>query len=138
MRFDVMLGGFLLLALFVLGGSFMIADMNANYGSEGVNMSDDKFQGVYDKVDEVYGITSDAKDKTLNADIENTDSWESMTKGSYSAVRLVSGSVPLFTNITNTIAAEVGVPPFIVIIAYTAFLLVIIFNIIYMIFRYEP
>lgn len=150
MRFDQLLIGFLLLAVFVVGGTMMLNDINENYGAEAaaeggfpdgyeaVNLSDDDFGGVYDKIDEIYGITNDAKNHTLYDDIEGgSDSWESMTKGSYSALRLVSGTVPLFFNITTTVATKIGVPPFLVNVAYIAFLITIIFGIIYMIFRFK-
>ena len=138
MRFDKILFGFLIISLMVLGGVMMINDMDNKYSEENLTLSDEDFDGVYEKIDEVYGITSDAKDDTLGADIDETDSWESMTKGSYSAVRLVGGSVPMFMNITSVVAEKVGVPSFMVKIAYVAFVITIIFGIIYMIFRYEP
>jgi hypothetical protein len=138
MRFDHILISFLIISLFVIGGTMMINDMDTKYEDENLNLSDDKFAGVYDKVDEVYGITDDAKDKTLEGDISETDSWESMTKGSYSAVRLVGGTAPMFMNITSVVAQEVGVPPFLVKISYVAFIISIIFGVVYMIFRYEP
>jgi len=137
MRFDQILIGFLLFALFLIGGTLMVADMNKNY--DDVNMSDDKFSGVYNKVDEVYGIQQDAEEKTLGAEIEQADdeTWESMTKGSYSAVRMMTGTIPLFTNITSTVATELGVPDFIPKIAIIAFLITLTFMLVYMIFRYS-
>jgi len=136
-RFDQILIGFLLFGLMIIGGTMMIADLNSNY--DDVNVSDDKFAGVYNKVDEVYGIQQDAGEKTLGAEIEqaNDETWESMTKGSYSAVRLMSGTIPLFTNITSTIAMELGVPPIVPKVATIAFLITLIFGIIYMIFRFS-
>jgi len=138
MRFDLILIGFLIISAFVIGGSYMINDMDSKYAEENLNLSDDDFDGVYDKIDEVYGIAGAATDDTLGADIDETDSWESMTKGSYSAVRLVGGTAPIFMNITSVVSQKVGVPSFMVKIAYTAFIISIIFGIVYMIFRYEP
>ena len=113
----------------------MITDINDNYD---LNVSDDKFKGVYDKVDEVYGIQQDAEEKTLGAEIEGgTESWESMTTGSYSSVRLMTGTFPLFTNITYTIADELSIPPFIPKIAIFAFFITVIFGVVYLIFRYS-
>ncbi len=138
MRFDHILIGFLIMSLFVIGGTMMINDFDEKYEEENLNLSDDDFDGVYDKIDEVYGIGADAKDDTLEADIEDSDSWESMTKGSYSAVRLVSGAAPMFMNVTSVVSQKVGVPPFMVKIAYIAFIITIIFGIVYMIFRFIP
>jgi hypothetical protein len=137
MRFDHILIGFLLFALFVIGGTLMITDLNSNY--DDVNVSSDKFQGVYDKVDEVYGIQQDAEKDTLGGEIEQTndETWESMTKGSYSAVRMMTGTIPLFTNVTTTIAMELGIPPFIPKIATIAFLIILTFGLVYMIFRFS-
>ena len=136
-RFDYILIGFLLFALFVIGGTMMITDINNNY--DDVDIEDDKFVGVYDKVDEVYGIQQDAEAHTLGAEIEQADdeTWESMTKGSYSGVRMMTGTIPLFTNITTTVSNELGVPPFIPKIATLAFLILLTFGLIYMIFRYS-
>ena len=137
MRFDHILIGFLLFALFMIGGSMMIVDLNKNY--DDVNISDDKFGGVYDKIDEVYGIQQAAEADTLGADIDQTndETWESMTKGSYSAVRMMTGTIPLFTNITSTVATELGVPPIVPKIATIAFLITLIFGLVYMIFRFS-
>jgi len=136
MRFDYILIGFLLFGLFIIGGAMMITDINKNYDLE--NVSDDKFKGVYDKVDEVYGIQQDAEEKTLGAEIEGGDeSWQSMTTGSYSSVRLMTGTFPLFINITYTIADELSIPPFIPKVAILAFFITIIFGVVYLIFRYS-
>jgi len=64
-RFDQILIGFLLFGLMIIGGTMMIADLNSNY--DDVNVSDDKFAGVYNKVDEVYGIQQDAGEKNIRS-----------------------------------------------------------------------
>lgn len=138
MRFDYMLGAFLIISLFVLGGVMIIGDMNSTYSEAGVNISDDDFGDVYNTIDEIYEDTDLAKDKTLDEDIEDTDSWESMTKGSYSAIRLITGSFGLFHDIANAIADKLKIPDWIVKIAFIMFALAMIFSLIYMIFRYTP
>ncbi len=116
----------------------MINDLDKKYEEENLNLSDDDFDGVYDKIDDVYGITKESGEDTIGADIEDTESWESMTKGSYSAVRLVGGAAPLFMNVTSVVSAKVGVPEFVVRIAYITFLITIFFGLVYMIFRFIP
>ena len=114
----------------------MIADLNSNYATS--NISDEKFGGVYQKVDEVYGIQQDAEDKTLGGDIEqaNDETFESMTKGSYSAIRLMTGTIPLFTNITYTISDELKINPIFPKVAIISFLITLTFMLVYMIFRF--
>jgi len=138
MRFDSMLIGFLLISAFIIGGTMIMADLNSSYEDEGVNLSDDDFGDVYNTIDDMYGVASGAKEDTLGGEISEDTSWESMTKGSYSAIRLVTGSFKLFTDIANAIAAKLNIPQFLVQIAFIAFSLTIIFGLIYMIFRYGP
>ena len=137
-KFDSMLIGFLILTLFIVGGTAMMVDLNTNYEEAGVNISTEKYGSVYNSTDEMFGIAEDGDDKLFQGDISETDSWESMTKGSYSAVRLVKGSFSLFNNIASAIAIKMGIPTFIVNIAYIAFFLTVIFSVIYMIFRFIP
>jgi len=137
-KFDSMLIGFLILTLFIVGGTAMMVDLNTNYEEAGVNISTEKYGSVYNSTDEMFGIAEDGDDKLFQGDISETDSWESMTKGSYSTVRLVSGSYALFKGVTTTVAEEIGVPPIIVRVAYIAFVLTIVFSIVYMIFRFIP
>jgi len=138
MRFDLMLIAFLMVTLFVIGGTMMIQDTNDNYGSMDVNISDDDFGEVYNKSKEIYEITKGAKEATLDGEIDSgSASWQSMTEGSYSAIRLVRNSFGLFTGITNAVASKLSIPEFITTIAFTAFSLIIIFGIVYMIFRYK-
>lgn len=137
MRFDHILMGFLLVAGFTIGGVLMINDINDNY--EGVNMSDDDFDNVTSLVDELFNITQQAKEKTVDTEVSGEgESWESMTKGSYSGVRLIKGSFKLFSGLTFSISNKLGIRSEFVIIAFIAFVLTITFGIIYMIFRFIP
>jgi len=136
--FDKMLIAFLVLTLFIIGGTAMIVDLNSSYSEAGVNLSTDKYGAVYNTTEDMFGIVEDADDKMFQGDISEADSWESMTKGSYSTVRLVTGSYSLFKGVTTAVANEVGVHPVIVRIAYIVFVLTIIFSTVYMIFRFIP
>ena len=136
-KFDQMLIGFLILTLFIVGGTLMMVDLSTEYGDE-VNLSTEQYGEVYNVTAEMFDISEDADENMFQGDISETDSWESMTKGSYSSIRLVTGSYGLFKAITTTVAEEVGVHPIIVRIAYIAFVLVVVFSVIYMIFRFIP
>ena len=137
-KFDQMLIGFLILTLFVFGGVMMITDINVNYADENISISTEEYGNVYNATNEMFGIAEDADDKMFEGDISDEASWESMTKGSYSSVRLVKGSYSLFKAITTDIADEIGIHPIIVRIAYIAFVLIIVFSVIYMVFRFIP
>jgi len=137
-RFEQMLIGFLVLSLFIIGGTMMMVDLNESYRDTGINISTERYSAVYNSTTDMFGIAEDADEKMFQGDISETDSWESMTKGSYSTIRLVTGSYSLFKAITTTVAKEIGIHPIIVRIAYIAFVLVIVFSVVYMIFRFIP
>jgi len=137
MKFDNLLIGFLIISLFVFGASMMISDMNNNYGFAGVNISDEKFQDVYDKANETYSIAQDAEKQTLKAEIEGgSSSIDSMIKGSYAALRLVGSTFGFFTSMTQALASSLGIPTEIVTIAFAMFIITVVFTLIYMLFRY--
>jgi len=137
-KFDNVLIGFLLLTLFVIGGTLMIVDLNESYEDAGVNLSTERYGVIYNSTDDLFGIAEDSDENMFQGDISETDSWESMTKGSYSTIRLITGSYGLFKGITTAVALEVGMHPLIVRIAYIAFVLTIVFSVIYLIFRFIP
>lgn len=137
MRFDSLLIGFIVLSLFVVGGAMILNDLNNSYSDQNINLSDDDFGDVYNTIDEMYDVAENSKDDALGGDITEEESWSSMTKGSYSAIRLITGSFKLFTDITNAIASKLGIPQFITQAAFIAFSITIVFGLIYMIFRYN-
>lgn len=139
MNFANMLIGFLLVAVVFFIGTFMIVDLNNNYREENISIESEDFNDTFNYIDEIYDISSDGKDKTLDAEIEGgSESWESMTKGSYGAVRLIGKSFGLMENVTTSMAAVIGVPGILKDIAVVGFGITIIFGIVYMIFRYKP
>lgn len=138
MRFDHMLISFLLLSFFVISGVLLIGDMNEKYAHDGIEVQDEDFGDVYNTIDDMYDVSKSTKEATLDGDISETDSWESMTKGSYSAVRLLGGSFKLFTDITNAISKKLGIPSFVTKMAFIMFTISIVFGIVYMIFRFQP
>ena len=135
MRFDHLLYGFLLFALVIVGGTMILDDIQDNYPS--TNVSTDKFSGVYNKIDDITNIADVAQNKTLVENIDESNAAESMIRGSYSGITMITGTIPLFINITNTISQEIGVPPIVPKVAIIAFGIFIIFGIIYLIFRYK-
>ena len=104
LRFESMLIGFLIFTLFIVGGTLMMVDLNTSYADAGVNLSTEAYRGVFNTTKELFGLSQDVDEKTFQGDISETDSWESMTKGSYSAVRLVTGQYSLFKGLTTFIS----------------------------------
>ena len=138
MRFDFILINILLVTLFVIGGVMMIDDMADNYDS--VNMTSEDFMNVTDTVSEMFNLSVDSKENVLDQEISSGDeSWESMTKGSYTAIRgVVRGTFSIIHVMIFSVAEKLQIPPVFIIIIYTIITISAIASIIYMIFRFKP
>lgn len=153
MRFDYMIIGFLLFGVMITGGIMMMNGYNNAY--DDVNITGDEFAGVQEAIDDMTGVVNDlateTSDKTFNADItkdeEGAGSISSMTRGAYSAVRLVPRMFTLFHSILTDIANELGISCgsedtsgacLFTNYAFLSFIVSVIFATVYLIFRFIP
>ena len=137
-KFENVLIAFLVLSLFVIGGTLMMADMNYNYGYDGVNLSTDRYGEVYNTTAEMFNISGDANERAFHGDIAEVESADATIRGSYSTIRLITGVYKLFHAVTTAVATEIGIPTVLVKVAYTVFVLVIVFSLVYLVFRFIP
>lgn len=135
MKPDKFIIGIAVISLFVLGGSFIFGDAIDQYDLS-TTTEDAGFSSIYDNINSTYDIANDMRDDTFGAETQGTDqSWESLIKGAYSAVRLISNSFTLVNDMLNAVALWVGVPQFIVDITIIIILVAVVFSLIYMIFK---
>lgn len=121
---------FVVFSVFILGGMMLITDINTNYNK---NMSTSEYSGVYNTSEDIYNIGQGMKNDTFGGDVEEDESFESMIKGSYSALRLVGGTFGMFKDIIDNIASEIGVPEFFVYAAIIVMIVLVVFALIYII-----
>lgn len=122
-------------SVILTAGLLIIPDMNKNYAD--VNMSDDEFSNISSTLDTMYSETQQMKNHTIGGEADDTETWESMVKGAYSAVRLIGSSFTLVGDISNAIAKTLHIPQFIVDAAITVITIMVIFALIYLIFRFK-
>lgn len=127
MRIDEFLVAFVVFSVIVVTGVLLIGDLNTNYNLD-IDTSD--FNETYNTIDTMYNLSQDMKEKTIDADISDEESWESMAKGSYSALRLTKDTFGLVGDIINQVAKQLGVPAYMVTFALTVVTIVLIFAII--------
>ena len=135
MRLDSYLIGFIVFSVFIVTGVFIVQNVNTNYN---LSVSTDEFNNTYNTVDSMYNISQGMKGHTIDSDVSTTSIWESMTTGSYSAIRLVSGTFSLIGNIINDIAAVLHIPAYFIKFAMAALTISIIFGVIYIFIRFKP
>lgn len=135
MKLDSFVLGFIAFSVVILTGVAFIGDINNSYS---LTMNTSDFNEVYNTINETYDIGQQMKSQTIDADISETDSWESMTKGSYSAVRIVKQTFTLSGDIINAIAIKLQIPGYFVTFAIISLLIMIVFAIIYLFMRFIP
>lgn len=137
-KFENIFIGFLIFTLFIVGGTLMMVDLNEQYGEFGVNMSTSKFDSVFNTTEQILDLTEDANKKAFQGDISEVDSADATIRGSFSVIRLMSNTYNLFWGVITSVQKELGVPAIIITAAYAAFVLVIVFSAVYLVFRFKP
>lgn len=132
MKIENLLLGVILFSLVSVFGIFIVGDINNNYDK---TLSTGGLDDSYDEIDRIYDLSQGMTDHTLEGEIDDTDSWESMSKGSYSAVRQTKDSINLSKNLMTKIADEMGIPSWFVVFGITALTIMLIMAIIYLIMR---
>ena len=129
----------LVFSLFIVVGVGIWGSMIKQYDLDTTkeDLMGDNFSDVYDRIDDVYGIADESKANIMEGELVGEDeSYESMIKGSYSAVR-IKDTFGLVGSITTAVGGKIGIPTPIVDAAKIAFMLTIVFTIVYMVFRYK-
>ena len=136
MKPDSFLIGLVLFSLFIVAGTLILQDIITNYD---LNVTTDEYRGVYNITEDMYGLSQDMKEATIEGDLEGGDeSWESMTKGSYSAVRMLRESFSLVGGIADAVAKEIGIPSIFIKSLMIILTIMIVFALIYLVFRFIP
>lgn len=133
MKLDKFILGLLAFSFMVVASLFVFVDMQTEYN---VSVSGEYFNDTYNKIDDTYNLSQDIQDDVLNAEIEGADqSWDSMVKSSYSAVRLIGRTFSLVGTMVESVVNAVGIPGWIIKFIMTAVAVMVIFAIIYLLFR---
>jgi len=111
--FDGYLIGFLIFSFIVIAGTVMIGDWQTNYGDiANLSAGTDDFTNTYDTINNITTLTDDIKTNVVDADISEEDSTSgsisSMSRGAYSAIRLIPRTFNLFNAIATDIGSTIG------------------------------
>ena len=136
--FDWFLIGVAIFALVFLTAVALVNDVDTQYGDI-VNISDSELQEVNSRIDEQYSIAERAKNLTMDSDITDSDSLESMTRGSYSGVRTsAKSSLGLMTNITATVIKKLSLDGYFMQLFIVMLVILITFGLIYLLRGWRP
>jgi len=142
LQLDKFLIGLLIIGLVIFTGVGIITDADNNY--DDFNLTSDEnaeFAGIYAEagslINETYNTAEGIKNETLGGNVDEDESWDSMIKGGYSAIRLVTGSFGLTVSILREIQEVLGFPSYFIDVAFAIMVILVIFALIYLIFRFR-
>lgn len=117
-------------------GINVVDDLSTNYNK---NIDTSDFNNTFNSIDDMYSLSQDMKNDTLDNDISGDDeAWESMTKGSYSATRNVRSTFGVIGNIANDLSDIFNLPPYLTVFFMTAITVSVVFGAIYLFMRFRP
>lgn len=136
MKLDQFLIGLILASAVLVTFILFIGEMNANYDDlDGQNISTDDFGDSYDKIDEVYGISQEMKNKTIGVELTSDDPLSAAYQGSYEALRLIKSSFDVVGTMINDLADALGIPSYFIVLLSTIITISVIFALIYLVWR---
>jgi hypothetical protein len=111
------------------GGLFVEYDVDA---------SDSRFKNLTSNVDALYNTSSEMKADVMEEELEASTGWENMVIGGYKAFRQFTDLFRIAGQVFSSIIIYIGIPPIFFQVGMGAFLITLIFIVIYMVFRFQP
>lgn len=140
----------LVFLVFIVGGVLFVHDLETSYSDENLDMGIDEYiNETYFKTTDTrvdsgedpqlsntsYELGKDIQGRMFDKEVDEEDTESSMFSGSFSVIRLVPTSLNLIGNVMNDIGTVMGVPEIFVQIGFSALVILVIFSIIFLIFR---
>ena len=117
-------------------GVLIIGDVVDTY--DVVNASTSDFDGINDTFVTILDVTEEIRNKTFDVPVEGTDeSWTSLVKGSYNALRKIPTLFTAAGSILKIIQEKVGIPPILFDMTITILVISVVFGIIHLVFRFK-
>lgn len=119
----------LVFSVMLVTGVLTIADINTNYNK---STSTSQFSDVYNTTSELYQLSLQQKNSTLNTQLSSTDPISSAVTGSYTAIRFAATTLELFVDLIEAIGRYLGVPGYFILAAIVAIIISFVFALIYL------
>jgi len=135
-QFDKMLIGFVLFSIIFVSGSLIANDLSHTYD---VPLDSGQFNDTFNKIDEMYNITSEMKNNTFASELEGDEKTiDSMYAGTFGTVRLVKDSFSLIGSLINQIALVIGIPAWMTTMFMIILTILIVWGVIYFVRGFSP
>lgn len=134
-RLDKFALGFIVFSFFAVGFFTIFNSMDAGYDAD-IDISE--FENSYNKINDTFTMSNSMKDDTLYSEIEGGEATiDSATKNSLTAIKNIFSLPSLISSMMHDFAQAVGISPVIIDFAMVALITMLVFSIVYMIFRFK-
>lgn len=135
----------------IIGGVLIVHDVETNYADENVDMGINQYLNNtwhtttgtdindYDynslnSSSELYSNSEDYQSRALG-ELGDGTTEDEMFAGSFSAIRLITTPISLLKSVLNEVAINIGIPGIFVQYAFIALTIMVMFGVIYLVFR---
>lgn len=130
----------IIFAVVIVTGVAMIGDVNNSYN---ISIGDEsKFSDIYNQSEQIINNTYDTGqaqgEDLFGANISGDATEESMFLGAFSAIRLVTDHFELVGDVIRATAEAVGVPTYFITITLVIINILVLFAMVYLVFRFRP
>lgn len=135
MHLDKFVISVIIFLVIIVAGAMIVTDVNTNY--DDVDMDIDQYLGNTSETAEgsaSYNYSREMQGHLINDEVD-ADTADSMFGGAFSAVRIITTPVSLVNDVLTQVTSEIGIPQIFVRYAFTAIAVLVIFAIIFIIFR---
>lgn len=136
MRLDQFFLAVILFSAVIVGGVLIISDLGDNYQ---VTIGTERFNNSLSNITATYEVGQETKNSTIGADISEESTEDALFSGGFEAARgATSNSFTIFGLIIEDIADALPIPRIFIQIAITALTILLLFALIYLVFRIIP
>jgi hypothetical protein len=136
MRLDSFIISILIFSVFVVAGTNLIVDVNSNYVDVNIDTTDYNLS-QYSLNNEFNDTSVSMKNKVLGGDVDEETTENSMFLGAFSSLRLIRSSFEWVGDIMQSLSRALNIPTIFISYGMAAITIMIIFSLIYLIFRYR-
>jgi len=144
MRFEQYLIALVMGSLVLFIGFALFGSAITNYNIE--NSDTDKFNGTYDKLEEVFDTQKDLETNIRGDGVTEDNTEDSMFKGAFKAITSLWGSIRIGGEVTNVIVSEANIAdetntqiiPRIVGTFLVVLGILLLASMVYLVFRFMP
>ena len=136
MKLDLFAVSIIVFYVIVVAGVMMVVDVNSNYDDVDISITDYiSDTSNLAQANDTHELADSMHGQVLGSEVGSDTLEDAMFKGGFSATRLVTSPISMTNKIMNQIGTQLGIPGIFLKFAFTALTIMVIFAVIFLIFR---